>query len=107
MENNFGANTDTFADAIMFWGTGEIDREGETSWDPDFIGKPTLDKTFDMSAPATADYISSQQFLKNMCDDLQLQEFAVAYEDNLNCWIYGFEKFVTDTVLDPDTTKTE
>ena len=100
MENNFVANSDTNADAIIFWGTGEIDREGESSWDPDFIGEPTLDDTFDMSAPA------SQKFLKNMCDDLKQKDFAVADGDNLNCWIYGFEKFVTDPVADPDTAAT-
>jgi hypothetical protein len=45
-----------------------------------------------MAASKTPDYISSQQFLKNMCDDLKLQEFAsTSGDDSLNCWIYGFE----------------
>ena len=37
-----------------------------------------------------------------MCDDLKLQDFAVTDDENLNCWIYGFEKFVTDPEDDPN-----
>jgi hypothetical protein len=55
-----------------------------------------------MSAPETVDHISAQEFLKNMCDDLKVQDFAIAYDQNLKCWIYGFEKFVTDPVDDPN-----
>ena len=41
-----------------------------------------------------------------MCDNLKLQEFATTSGKYLNCWIYGFEKFVTDPVADPDTAAT-
>ena len=41
-----------------------------------------------------------------MCDDLKEQDFATTTDKSLNCWIYGFEKFVTDPVADPDTADT-
>jgi hypothetical protein len=100
MSNEFGAQDDWFTDASIYWGVGEIDREGETSWDPDFIGKISFDDTFDMSAA------ESQQFLKNLCDDLKTQEFAKTEGDNMKCWIYGFEEFVTKPVNDPAPEKT-
>jgi hypothetical protein len=36
-----------------------------------------------------------------MCDDLKLQDFALTTEENMNCWIYKFEEFVTKAVEDP------
>ncbi len=39
-----------------------------------------------------------------MCDDLKLQDFATTDgKGNLNCWIYGFEEYVTDPKEDQDT----
>ena len=57
--NEFAAQAEWFKDAIVFWGAGEIDREGESSWDAEFIGKISFDETFDMAAPKTAEHISS------------------------------------------------
>jgi hypothetical protein len=55
MSNEFKAQPEYFGDAIVFWGVGEIDREGESKWDPEFIGKIAFDETFDMSAQAAGD----------------------------------------------------
>jgi hypothetical protein len=41
-----------------------------------------------------------------MCEDLKLQEFALATEGNLNCWIYAFEEFVTKPLTDPSPAET-
>lgn len=38
MGEEFPASDDSYVDVTIFWGTKDIDREGENQWDPDFIG---------------------------------------------------------------------
>jgi hypothetical protein len=61
MSDEFPADADGYADVSIFWGTSDIDREGETKWDPDFIGDIQWDDKFDIS---TAE---AQAFLLKMC----------------------------------------
>ena len=39
MGEEFPASDDSYVDVSVFWGTKDIDREGENQWDPDFIGE--------------------------------------------------------------------
>lgn len=49
MSDEFPADAEGYSDVTIFWGTNDIDREGETPWDPDFIGELLWDEKFDMS----------------------------------------------------------
>lgn len=49
MGEEFPASDDSYVDVTIFWGTKDIDREGENQWDPDFIGDLQWDEKFDMS----------------------------------------------------------
>jgi hypothetical protein len=55
-----------FKDVVIYWGVGDIDRTDENRWNPDFIGTIGFSNTFDLSPKV------SQQFLKDVCDDLKL-----------------------------------
>jgi hypothetical protein len=71
MAREFPTDAESFVDVNIFWGVGEIDREGETKWDSDFIGQIKFSNTFDLSKP------TSQKFLKDACDSLRIQPFIV------------------------------
>jgi len=42
-----GGNQDLKID--MFWGIKDLDTNGGSHWDPEFIGKAVMDKNFDLS----------------------------------------------------------
>lgn len=100
MADEFPADNEGFSSVTIFWGTKDIDREGETKWDPDFIGDLIWDESFNMA------HEDSQVFLKKMCNDLSVQDFTMNDENTFKCWIWAFEEFVTRTVADsnPDAT---
>lgn len=52
MSDEFPADSDGYSNVNIYFGVGEIDREGESSWDPDFIGDISFDDSFDMSTAA-------------------------------------------------------
>lgn len=100
MSEEFPASGDSYADAFIFWGAKDIDREGENQWDPEFIGELLWDETFDMST------VAAQTFLKKFCDDLIASDFVVDDETTYNCWIYAFEEYVTRPREDPNPQQT-
>lgn len=100
MSDEFPADADGYADVSIFWGTSDIDREGETPWDPDFIGDIQWDDKFDIS---TAE---AQAFLLKMCQDLAETDFVVDDENTQKCWIKNFKEYVTRAVEDPNPTAT-
>ena len=94
MSTEFPADNEGYADVTIFFGTKDIDREGESAWDPDFIGELIWDEKLNVATEA------SQVFLKNMCSDMIVQDFTVNDEENYKCWIFNFEKYVTRTIAD-------
>ena len=50
--DEFPSDPAGFDDVTVFWGTEDIDREGETPWDAEFIGDLIWDEKFDMSSAA-------------------------------------------------------
>jgi hypothetical protein len=100
MSDEFPSDTGGYDDVTIFWGTKDIDRAGESAWDPDFIGALQWDESFDISTK------EAQAFLKKMCDTLIVQDFTFNDPQNYKCWIYAFEKYVTRPLTDPDPTAT-
>jgi len=38
MTNEFPASGNGYSDVTLYWGAKDIEREGESFWDPEFIG---------------------------------------------------------------------
>jgi protein dispatched 1 len=101
MSDEFPEDNAGFDDVTIFWGTKDIDRTGESKWDPDFIGQLLWDEEFDMST------VAAQKYLHNFCDDMLSQEFTLNDPENYQCWIYGFKDYVTRPLEDPDPEATQ
>jgi len=56
----------------------DIDRTGESQWDPVFIGEPVWDTQLD---PTT---VESQNFMIKLCNELDKQDFLSF--DSMECW---------------------
>ena len=49
MGKEFPEQAENYYNVVIFWGVKDLDRTGETKWDPDFIGKVIWDESFDLS----------------------------------------------------------
>jgi len=49
----------------LFWGIKDLDTNGGSHWDPEFIGKAVMDESFDLS-PKIA-----QKSIMDFCKDLR------------------------------------
>ena len=49
MSTEFPAPSNRRATATIYWGMKDIDRTGESQWDPSFVGEPIFDPTFDIT----------------------------------------------------------
>jgi len=70
----------------LFWGIKDLDTNGGSHWDPEFIGKAIMDDKFDLS-PKIA-----QKSIMDFCIDLRKQDFV--RNGKVVCWIEGFDKWV-------------
>jgi hypothetical protein len=46
---NFTKARNSNADVFYYWGVKDIDREGDSMWVPDYVGKVVLDPEFSIS----------------------------------------------------------
>jgi hypothetical protein len=74
----------------LFWGVGEIDRTGDSQWDPDFIGQIQKSQNFDIST------MESQNFLVDMCADFKTLAFVVT--NSASCWPLDFKDYIENTL---------
>lgn len=49
----------------IFWGVKDLNVEGGSYWDPEFIGKAVMDETFDLSSK------DAQKSILDFCTDLR------------------------------------
>jgi len=70
----------------LFWGIKDLDTNGGSHWDPEFIGKAIMDDKFDLG-PKVA-----QKSIMDFCIDLRKQDFV--RNRKVICWIEGFDKWV-------------
>lgn len=73
----------------IFWGIRELDTEGSSHWDPEFIGKAVMDDSFDLSTE------EAQNSILSFCKDLRKQEFVK--NENVKCWLEDFQTWVKST----------
>lgn len=62
MSTEFPAPTNRRPTASIFWGVKDIDRTGESQWDPEFVGEPIFDPTFDITTK------ESQLYFIELCE---------------------------------------
>ena len=84
--NNFTSAEGAKSKVHLYWGLSDIDRTGESQWDPVFIGAPVWDKQLD---PTT---INSQNFMIRLCNELDKQDY-ISF-DSMECWMQDFKKYV-------------
>lgn len=73
----------------LFWGVKDLDKEGGSQWDSNFIGKAIMDDQFDLSQ------LEAQKSILELCKDLRQQDFVL--NENVKCWLEVFEKWVKMT----------
>jgi len=70
----------------IFWGIKDLNTEGGSHWDPEFIGKAIMDEKFDISP------VDSQKSIMKFCSDLRLKKFVS--KAKVICWIETFDTWV-------------
>jgi hypothetical protein len=80
MNDNFPSLPESLPNVLIYWGAADIDRTGDSMWDPDFIGTLNFDETFNLNT------IESQNYLRQFCKDLRSQDFTIG----VDCWIEDF-----------------
>lgn len=78
----------------VFWGVGDVDRASTTKWDPEDIGSPVFDNSFDLK-PAAA-----QEFLLKFCNGIAKKRDLISQQagqkEPANCWIRDFATWRRD-----------
>jgi hypothetical protein len=64
----------------------DIDRTGDSMWDPKFVGEAIMDDSF---KPYTRE---TQLFFKSLCKDMRKQTFII--ESSVDCWFEHFEEYL-------------
>uniref|UniRef100_A0A7S3CP63 SSD domain-containing protein n=1 Tax=Strombidium rassoulzadegani TaxID=1082188 RepID=A0A7S3CP63_9SPIT len=70
----------------FMWGIEGVDREGESIWDPEFLGEPLWTQNFNIKSA------QSQNQLIEFCEEVQDKEFVA--RDDIACWIEDFKAYV-------------
>ena len=86
----FQSDRDLAVKVRFVWGVTDIDREGTTKWDPEDIGKPIWDQTFDPN------HKSSQRHLLAICNDMtQLIKDEMRSSTSIICFLKPFFAWAT------------
>lgn len=73
----------------LFWGVKELNTEGGSHWDAEFIGKAVMDDKFDLTP------VAAQTSILNFCKDLRKQTFVK--NGKVICWLEAFNAWVIRT----------
>lgn len=73
--------------STVFWGVQGVDREGTSKYDPESVGSPIYDDSFDLKPADT------QDFMLKVCNDIAKNSDLLSQtrqNDPVNCWIRDF-----------------